>query len=324
MPRDIALDLRHGAVTRLTRDRYNEAFDFFTQFLRIMERRPLSEFSTDAEVDSSLAEYVQFIFSHYCPKFCGFTVYAAVLDRFPRTRCPTVRRMLKAWDRHEPATSAWPIPRLIAIFVIHEVILGNNFGKREDFEVQLQLSCTALLLYFGLFRPSEIRPLTAAHVAFGPNGASYVRVRGKTEVRHNRPHVVVTVQDSFLAFLLRALISQRGDQPLFCLSSNTFTRFCNTIHETFPWIPRVLPYSWKRGGASNLFQRIGAYDPIVEKGRWNDVGSARRYIDSAAADTLVTAVPARMRPHLDLALQELRQLAGEAGVVGSEFLADLA
>ena len=56
---------------------------------------------------------------------------------------------------------------------------------------------------------------------------------------------------------------------------------------SFPMFPRVIPYSFKRGGASDLFRRTGSFDICVDQGRWEHVNTARRYIESALAEQMI-------------------------------------
>ena len=51
--------------------------------------------------------------------------------------------------------------------------------------------------------------------------------------------------------------------------------------------PRIIPYSFKRGGASDLFRRTGSFDICVYQGRWEHVSTARRYIEAALAEQMI-------------------------------------
>ena len=48
--------------------------------------------------------------------------------------------------------------------------------------------------------------------------------------------------------------------------------------------PKPTPHGIRRGGASWHFQLYGSFDRTVEHGRWASVGSARVYINEAAAE----------------------------------------
>ena len=48
--------------------------------------------------------------------------------------------------------------------------------------------------------------------------------------------------------------------------------------------PKPTPHGIRRGGASWHFKLYGSFDRTVEHGRWSSVGSARIYINEAAAE----------------------------------------
>ena len=73
-------------------------------------------------LDETVASYVQFLYSNTPPKYQGNLIFAAILDCFPRARLAVVRRCLKAWDRVEPATSAFPVPCLYLLLILHTIL----------------------------------------------------------------------------------------------------------------------------------------------------------------------------------------------------------
>ena len=116
------------------------------------------------------------------PKLQSALIFAAVLDLFPRARLLQARRVVKAWDRVEPGTSAFPIHSIHLAFLLHEVLIGSNLGFQASFEIRLQFSTIILSLFLGLFRPAEVRTLTCESFTLGPSPTITVRVRGRTEV----------------------------------------------------------------------------------------------------------------------------------------------
>ena len=318
--RDISINLRRASVQPSTVSRYASAISFFMNYLFVLDI-VLGPTPSEAFLDETVADYIQWMFSENLPKFQSNLIFAAIRDLFPRCHLATVRRVIKAWDRIEPSTSAFPCPWLYCVFVLYETLIGFNFGVTASFEFKLQLGITVSLLFLGLFRPAEIRYLKRLHVSLGPSPNITVRVRGKTEIRHNRPAVAVTIKDAFLHMLLSALLALRGDS-LFDFNDNSFGRFCQSIFEHFPMFPRLTPYSFKRGGASELFRRTGSFDVCVEQGRWQDVSSARRYIETATADQMIFELTPVWRTRMLHARDELRLFAERGGMVGSSRLLD--
>ena len=320
MTRDTSINLRDVTVTRVTRLRYTSAISYFFAFCTLVNV-VLPADPQEALLDDTGARFVQWLYEQDLPKYHGTLVFAAISDYFPRCELRTVRRMLKGWERLEPPSAAFPVPALFLCFILYELLLGGNFGKTGSWEIKVQLAVYALLLFHGLFRPVEILLLDRTSFQL-LNGRILVRVRGKTEIRFNRPAVAVKVNDPFLYLLLEELLRLRGERPLFFSSGNTFTRFCKIVADFWPYFPRLTPYSFKRGGASHLFRILQAYDPIVEQGRWDSVTAARRYIDAANADQILFQLTPAFRARFQHARDQLRQFSERGGGVGSSTLFD--
>ena len=318
MPRDLTVNLRRLSVTPATAVRYAEAFAFFMQFCTTMDI-VLGAQPSDVLLDESLTDWIQFLWNSSSPHYWANLSYASCLDMFPRARLEASRRALKAWERLEPARAAFPAPLIVVLYVLYEVLLGENFNFPTTFDRKLQIAVYVCLLFLGLFRPVEIRHLRTTHVTLGPGGRVIIKVRGKTEIRLNLPSTVVEVRDVFVHILVSALLERRdpGTFLFECFTEATFGRFCERVCASTPGLPRMTPYSFKRGGASFLFSLWHSYDRVTEIGRWRSVGSARRYIDSARAESMVLEVNATLRSRLLNARAELRLFVRDAGGVGS-------
>ena len=147
-------------------------------------------------------------------------------------------------------------------------------------------------------------------------------MRGKTEVRHNRPAVAVSIRDPFLHILLHALLEVSNTDYLFDFTDHSFARFCQNVSSYWPMFPRIVPYSFKRGGTTDLFKRTGSYDVCVEQGRWENVQSARRYIEAATADQMLFRLDPGWRDRFLSARQALQPFAARGGMVGRSRLFD--
>ena len=190
MPRDLTANLRRLSVTATTAARYAEAFAFFMQFCTIMDI-VLGAQPSDALLDETLTDWIQFLWNTSSPHYWANLSYASCLDRFPRARLEASRRALKAWERLEPARAAFPIPLIVVLYILFEVLLGENFNFPTTFDRKLQIAVYVCLLFLGLFRPKEIRHLRTTHVTLGQGGRVIIKVRGKTEIRLNLPSTVV-------------------------------------------------------------------------------------------------------------------------------------
>ena len=218
--------------------------------------------------------------------------------------------------------SAFPIHCLYFVFILHEVLIGSNLGIQACFELRLQFSTIILLLFLGLFRPAEVRSLTRESFTLGLSPRITARVRGKTEVRATRHAVAITINDPFLHLSLRCLFEIRAGQHLFSMSAHTFTGFCANVASFLPMFPRIIPNSFKRGGASDLFRRTGSFDICTDQGRWEHVSTARRYIETALAEHMIFELTPACRGRMIEARAELFLFGVRGGMVGRSRLFD--
>ena len=86
--------------------------------------------------------------------------------------------------------------------------------------------------------------------------------------------------------------------------------------------PRILPYSFKRGGASDLFRRTGSFDVCTDQGRWEHVITARRYIETALADQMLFELSPEWRQRMFQSREALQTFAERAGSGGRSRLFD--
>lgn len=146
----------------------------------------------------------------------------------------------------------------------------------------------------------------------------------ESEIRANRPAVPVAVHDSLRCLFLSALLESTSEPEsfLFEQSLSFFSRFVLQIHVVYSVFPRVVPYSFWRGGASSLFRAANSYDRVAEQGRWDSVSAARRYIDEATAAEILFSAPVEWHQRVILAQRTLLEFAPRGGMVGSSVLFD--
>ena len=90
----------------------------------------------------------------------------------------------------------------------------------------------------------------------------------------------------------------------------------------YPMFPRIIPYSFKRGGASDLFRRTGSFDICVDQGRWEHVNTARRYIESALAEQMIFELSPAWLRRMQQARAHLFEFARSGGMGGRSRLFD--
>ena len=76
--------------------------------------------------------------------------------------------------------------------------------------------------------------------------------------------------------------------------------------------PKPTPHGIRRGGASWHFKLHGSFDRTVEHGRWSSVGSARIYINEAAAESAAVGSSAKGQSRLKDVVQACPGLLRQA------------
>jgi len=319
-----AARLSNAVVTARTLRCYSELLEFLREFCRIYDFHGFvtgcenpNAVAGDGDADLYLSEFIQFLYDHDLPKYRGTLAFAAVLHFWPRLRghLAVSRRCLKGWDKLEPAVSVFPCP--VALL---RIIIVENLEVEVSWEYKLQVITIACLLFVGLLRPEEARGLRRLDLQFLDDNSVVLQVEGKSEIRRGCGPVGVSIKDPLLVYFLRAVLDLHlHDDFLFeprLRSASSFGRFCSLL--AFPGA-RLTPYSFKRGGASHLFELSGSYDRVVQQGRWASVSTARIYISDARASQAVflRILPEDLQSRLRRAQQWLRRFAAQVGMGGS-------
>ena len=113
----------------------------------------------------------------------------------------------------------------------------------------------------------------------------------------------VTLKDpEIIRILLKC--KDKGQAKLYSKKPSDFykryqdaVRFFRLVH------PKPTPHGIRRGGASWHFKLHGSFDRTVEHGRWSSVGSARIYINEAAAEAAAVGSSAKGQSRLKDAVE---------------------
>ena len=101
-------------------------------------------------------------------------------------------------------------------------------------------------------------------------------------------HQEVTVATPWLVKLLRRAVDATSPgHTVMGLTPVQFRRYWISGRAALHLPARYTPYGVRRGGATVLFQRVGSFDRVMDKGRWASLQACRLYVTSALADTNV-------------------------------------
>ena len=270
--RNTRIRLADFTVSMATRLKYQEALQGLTDWMGSAENDFCNE-------DDLICAFVQYLYEEMRPKNAGLLVVAAVQDKYPGVALVRAKRLLGAWEKLEPPARAFPLPAVGCCLII-----VNWLESSLDEKSKLQLACTALLLFTCLMRPHEVRRIKKSDFSRFSRGFTLALSpeQSKTGKRHNRMEIV-SITDPVTVFFLDLLFASLNSDDLLSpwSTAHGFASFVERVSDDFPFIPRITPYSFKRGGATHLFSIFRSYDPIVQLGRWSSVNSARLYIDDA-------------------------------------------
>ena len=116
----------------------------------------------------------------------------------------------------------------------------------------------------------------------------------KTSTRHGRSESV-GIEDKTVFTLLHSACQGRlpGDH-IYSASAGTFRRQLRLAIAALQWQELgIQAYSFRRGGATDLFRRSNSMQQVANRGRWANVQTARLYKDSALQDRATLRIPNR-------------------------------
>ena len=202
------------------------------------------------------------------------------LSRFlPRSRhmIPTARQYVKNWGRTITRKKALPITSRIVRALAGVAIM----------EKRPRLAATFLVGFSGLLRTDEMTKLVKNQVQFNLDAGMSVITLGHTKRSQvkNNPEQVIIRDPKVTKLLYHVMKDMMNDEEVY--EGNT-----RHLGEDLRWAARkfgleharLTPYAFRRGGATHYFLQCGSLDRTAELGRWQDVKTARLYIEGAAAE----------------------------------------
>ena len=160
-----------------------------------------------------------------------------------------------------------------------------------------ELSLTVLLGFVLLLRPGEVLTMRIEPFRFLSKDLMSVKVWGKNSARTGEWESVLLKDPVLIQIIVNK--QKAGEDYLFNNSSYAFNKFYREAVDHYRVEHRKpTPHGVRRGGATWHFGLYGSYDKTQDHGRWNQLKSARLYIDLSTTATaeakLVDPGPTRL------------------------------
>ena len=292
--------LEVNLVRKFTVERYNEAFNLFTEHLSQLGRAwPVSP----EEYDLVVSEYLELLWDSGEPKSMAAYTLAALLYFIPplKKRLPRSWKLKATWDKLELPCQAIPLD-LDTLFAF----VGYFLRQQEH---SVALGC--IIAFNGLLRTGELLDLKAADCYRSNEGFVLVLNQTKGGQRRLLQDESVIISDHLTIWAIEKLL--QGKMPgdfLVSLSPAAFRTKWNAMKAHLGLQDfRFLPYSLRRGGATWYFRCTGSFSQTMNRGRWQHLKTCKLYIAEAqttmASISLPLATQAKLadlcrsvRPHL--------------------------
>ena len=271
--------LRHRVIQQKTLDRYFREVVALAQWAVACVEAGHSF----ASADELCTAFVEALEAHGHPQSRAATTMSALAHFVPPVRGALggTWRTVRAWKNTRATTNAEPLPEALLMAAV--ALFAQLHGPRAGLALLVGYRCA--------LRPGELCALWTHSLAVGGGGETLSIVLGDTKMslRTGTPEAVSTKDP--LCVAAGALLRSAPPAPLLGMSYPAFLR-------CFKRIMRVLgaefagfaPHSIRRGGACRLLQRCGDITQVMLTARWQDLKTARIYIDLARYD----AVEARL------------------------------
>ena len=206
--------------------------------------------------------------------------------------------LMKAWQMKELPARAPPI----ILLWLHAVV---GYFLRQG---ELHLAVACYTGFHTLCRMTELFSMRCGELCFSPT-ATWLSINlGFTKGGSRRGVQDTAIVDApWLATALKLISLNRppGDLLFQCSAGHFRKAFQRAVNAIGLRRMALQPYSLKRGGATALFRQLGQYDPVVQRGHWASVATARIYIN----DGLAMHAEMRHPPQLQAKLQPFASLA---------------
>ena len=234
--------------------------------------------TTYCGLDYEMSEYINHMWLEGEPHGYAAALISAMARFIPgvRSQLSTSRQYVKNLERTLTRHRALPFTKRLVVGMAG----GCYAFGRDDLAVVLLVGFTCLL------RTTEALSLTPGQVTLVANGTKAVIFlpQSKGCVRSGVPDQVTLEDPLVVRALARCMEAKSPSVPIYQGSAKTFGDDVRWAANLFGVSHKKLtPYGLRRGGATWHFLRYGSLDATAVLGRWEQVRTARIYIQGAAA-----------------------------------------
>ena len=277
------LHLKFAGISARTLTLYRREVSLFFDYLESNEiRRPRSY----SRMDQCVADYINHLYQEGEALTKAGWLLSGLKRLYPRIRreLAVSQQWYNNWCRQHIPSRAVPFT-----WTIIQAFVGLAI-EQQWFQV-----ATILLVGFTFFlRTQEMLHLEPADFAIDAREGSIVIRLASTKTSHGAQQSIA-LHDYNLARLLHFLLQRVGHPGRlwkfslthFRTTLNAFCRFFD-LHQI-----GFVPYSLRRGGATDLYTRSRNLEFVMITGRWKDSATARLYLDDARATLVRLHIPAQ-------------------------------
>ena len=235
----------------------------------------LEQISTEADLDESIAEWIQAEFEDGTPMYLVADALSGLHHFEPFTKRRLVRswRLYGIWRKYEVPCRAPPLPVDITLAMAGWCISHG----------QLVMGALILLGFHCLLRTGEILCIKPSDVLLSDTHGVLAIPRSKSGLRFNTTESV-TITDQRVLLVLQSALDIRSTQglvqvPFWQHSGSAFRNlFRKVLLELSVGDLNFKPYSIRRGGATHEYRSHGLMERTLVRGRWRNSNVARLYI----------------------------------------------
>lgn len=314
--------LQH-AVGESTAKRYNASVDAFIEWVDTIGE----DANSIDELDELLLDYFHVLYESGRGKTVASTTLYGILLRMPRLKYTlhASHQCLRAWNRMTPDQSypplTWELAVVIAVQMTRAGYLRYGIGVLVAFDGLLRVSelCNLMITdiaddgdtrvstehkgtlirirsaktgknqWVRIVEPSVIqllRWLLAQH-GHGQHGSSH-----GNKVVSNRSSHTTKSRSNQSSRTIKVQMRQFEECRLFPFATYKFRRVFKATCANLNISERYVPHSLRHGGATRYHHVHGwSIEDVLERGRWQSVKSARRYIQSGVAMLMAMDAP---------------------------------
>ena len=268
--------LRLAGISERTLTLYKKEVSLFLSHLEFNGK---SLPRTYSRVDKYVAEYINHLYQEGEALTRAGWLLSGIKRLYPRMRkeLAIAQQWYNNWCRQHTPHRAFPLTWKIV----------QSFAGLSLYQHWYGLTILYLVGFVFFLRTQELLELYPTDFKIDlSEGIILLRIgASKTSTTAQQS---LAVRDKVLAGLLHFLLDKlKFDTKVWPYS---LSHFRNTLRAFTAFFELTdlgfVPYSFRRGGATDLYVRTNSLDPVMIRGRWRDQTTARIYLDDARASLI--------------------------------------